>query len=290
MPTISAIRRSAMPASARSMRAMRERGRLRPQRPVAARGHRAREEICALRRTQPHLGDARRPRQAQRPAARWPMRPIPCPRRHRRYCRRQDLELDSFASVEAQLAALADDIAYNNHDIDDGYRAGLFTFAELAEVPIAGRALAEVRAAYPGLDGTRLLYEAIRRLITAHDRGRRRRDASRRLERLSPMQRRRRASRGPRPWSPSRRRCQRSRRLARLSLRPRLPPSAHRAHHGEMPRASCATSSRATAPTRGAAAGMARAGAGAQSLCPPCLRFHRRHDRPLRARRASAPV
>jgi len=81
------------------------------------------------------------------------------------YCAKQDLELATYASVEAQAAALADDIAYNNHDIDDGYRAGLFTFAELAEVPIAGRALAEVRSAYAGIDGTRLLYEAIRRLI-----------------------------------------------------------------------------------------------------------------------------
>ena len=58
------------------------------------------------------------------------------------YCARQDLELATFASVEAQAAALADDIAYNNHDIDDGFRAGLFSFAELAEVPIAARALA----------------------------------------------------------------------------------------------------------------------------------------------------
>ncbi|MGV1013616.1 MAG: deoxyguanosinetriphosphate triphosphohydrolase [Methyloceanibacter sp.] len=83
------------------------------------------------------------------------------------YCAKQDLELASFASVEAQIAALADDIAYNNHDIDDGYRAGLFTFDDLAEVPLAGRVLAVVRAAHPGIDGPRLLYEAIRRLITA---------------------------------------------------------------------------------------------------------------------------
>ena len=83
------------------------------------------------------------------------------------YCARQDLELGTYPSVEAQAAALADDIAYNNHDIDDGFRAGLFSFAELAEVPIAAGALDEVRAAYPGIDGTRLLYEAIRRLIGA---------------------------------------------------------------------------------------------------------------------------
>jgi dGTPase len=83
------------------------------------------------------------------------------------YCAKQDLELATFASVEAQAASLADDIAYNNHDIDDGYRAGLFTFADLTEVPIAGGTLAEVRKAYPGIDGARLLYEAIRRLISA---------------------------------------------------------------------------------------------------------------------------
>ncbi len=83
------------------------------------------------------------------------------------YCARQDLELATHASVEAQVASLADDIAYNNHDIDDGYRAGFFTFDELAEVEIAGRALAAARAAYPGIDGARLLHEANRRLITA---------------------------------------------------------------------------------------------------------------------------
>ena len=83
------------------------------------------------------------------------------------YCAKQDLELATYASVEAQLAALADDIAYNNHDVDDGYRASLFTFAELAEVPIAGRALADVGKAYPSLDCPRRLHEANRRLISA---------------------------------------------------------------------------------------------------------------------------
>jgi dGTPase len=82
------------------------------------------------------------------------------------YCAKQDLELATFASVEAQAAALADDIAYNNHDIDDGFRAGLFGFAELGGVPIAARALGQVRDTYPGVEGTRLLYEAIRRLVT----------------------------------------------------------------------------------------------------------------------------
>jgi dGTPase len=83
------------------------------------------------------------------------------------YCAKQDLELATYASVEAQVASLADDIAYNNHDIDDGYRADCFTFAELAEVPIARRMLHLVDKAYRGADGPRRLYEMNRRLITA---------------------------------------------------------------------------------------------------------------------------
>jgi dGTPase len=83
------------------------------------------------------------------------------------YCAKQDLELATYASVEAQIAALADDIAYNNHDIDDGYRAGFFTFDELAEAGIPGSALAGAKATYPGIEEGRLLNEANRRLITA---------------------------------------------------------------------------------------------------------------------------
>jgi dGTPase len=83
------------------------------------------------------------------------------------YCLKQDLELSTYASLEAQLAALADDITYNNHDVDDGYRAALFTLDDLAAVPLVGRAVAEVREAYPGIDASRALYETNRRLITA---------------------------------------------------------------------------------------------------------------------------
>src|SRR5207302_1432815 len=66
---------------------------------------------------------------------------------------------------EAQVAALADDIAYNNHDIDDGLRAGLFAVADLAEVPLVGPVFDEVARHYPGLAEPRLIHEAIRRLI-----------------------------------------------------------------------------------------------------------------------------
>jgi dGTPase len=83
------------------------------------------------------------------------------------YCASHDLELGTYASLEAQVASLADDIAYNNHDIDDGHRAGCFSFEELAEVPLAARALEVVRDTYPGVEGARLLYEANRRMITA---------------------------------------------------------------------------------------------------------------------------
>jgi dGTPase len=91
----------------------------------------------------------------------------PAPKAFLDYCAKHDLEPSTYASVEAQAASLADDIAYNNHDLDDGYRAGFFSFDELAEVAIAARALAAAHAAYPGIDGPRLLYEANRRLITA---------------------------------------------------------------------------------------------------------------------------
>jgi len=90
----------------------------------------------------------------------------PVPEPVRAYCATQDLELDTYPSVEAQVAALSDDIAYNAHDLDDGYRAGCFCFAELFDAPIAGRLLSEVDAAYPGLEDARRLYEVNRRLIT----------------------------------------------------------------------------------------------------------------------------
>ena len=81
------------------------------------------------------------------------------------YDRRHPLDLASYPGPEAQVAALSDDIAYNNHDIDDGLRAGLFAVADLAEVPLVGPVFAEVAARYPGIEEPRLIHEAIRRLI-----------------------------------------------------------------------------------------------------------------------------
>jgi len=81
------------------------------------------------------------------------------------YVRLQDLQLWSFPSVEAQVAAVADDIAYDAHDIDDGLRAELFGLEEIATVALPGEIVAEIRAAYPGLDAGRLVHEFIRRLI-----------------------------------------------------------------------------------------------------------------------------
>ena len=81
------------------------------------------------------------------------------------YVRDHDLALDTYPSVEAQVAALSDDIAYNNHDIDDGLRAGLFTVKDLADVPLAGPVFKEVAAKFPALDEPRLVHEAVRRMI-----------------------------------------------------------------------------------------------------------------------------
>jgi len=81
------------------------------------------------------------------------------------FSREFDLELDSYAGAEAQVAALADGIAYNNHDIDDGLRAGLFALEDLADLPLVGPLLRELWQRYPGLAAGRLSHELIRRLI-----------------------------------------------------------------------------------------------------------------------------
>src|SRR5690349_11553588 len=82
------------------------------------------------------------------------------------YSKVQDLELWTYASAEAQVAALSDDIAYDAHDIDDGLRADLFTLEDIAAVPLVGNILATIDAQYPGIDPARRVHEVVRGLIT----------------------------------------------------------------------------------------------------------------------------
>jgi len=76
-----------------------------------------------------------------------------------------DLRLDSFASAEAQIAAISDDIAYNNHDVDDGWQAGLLKYDELVDVPLIGPILRQLAAERPGLEERYLRLEGVRRMI-----------------------------------------------------------------------------------------------------------------------------
>ncbi|MDK9697485.1 MAG: deoxyguanosinetriphosphate triphosphohydrolase [Siculibacillus sp.] len=84
----------------------------------------------------------------------------------REYALSQDLWLWSWPSLEAQCAAIADDIAYDAHDIDDGLRAGLLDLEALAEVPLVGAVVDEVGTRHPGLERPRFQQEVIRRIIT----------------------------------------------------------------------------------------------------------------------------
>ncbi len=100
---------------------------------------------------------------AGKPVARYAARGVP--EAILDYSRRQDLELSSYASAEAQIAAIADDIAYDAHDLDDGLRAGMFGIDELASLPAVKDILAQVRARYGEIERPRLVNELTRRLI-----------------------------------------------------------------------------------------------------------------------------
>jgi dGTPase len=84
----------------------------------------------------------------------------------RTFQERQDLELHLFAGLEAQVAAISDDIAYDCHDLEDGLRADLITLANLAEQPLIGPILKAIHAEFSGIEPARAVHELIRRTIT----------------------------------------------------------------------------------------------------------------------------
>ena len=102
--------------------------------------------------------------QAGQPLARYQKRGVPADILNEDA--RLHLELASFAGPEAQVAALADDIAYNTHDLDDGLRAGLFRLGDLLDVPFLADIISEIEAKWPALEESRAIHELGRRLIT----------------------------------------------------------------------------------------------------------------------------
>jgi len=95
-----------------------------------------------------------------------PLKPDHCPPFIKAYNEIYDLQLDEYALLEAQVAAIADDIAYCNHDIDDGLRAGLIVMSDLETIDLTKNILAHIHTTYGSLPQGRLIYELNRRLIT----------------------------------------------------------------------------------------------------------------------------
>ena len=138
--------------------------RVRPQRAGDQDRDPARGALCRVRRAEPDLGDAGGDRQAQRAGVAGRRRGAV---RAGEYDAVHDLELGTHASAEAQVAAISDDIAYNNHDLADGLRAGLFTLEDLRGLPLigavhrgGGRALAGAGAGAAGARGAAAVLRA----------------------------------------------------------------------------------------------------------------------------------
>ena len=153
--------------------------RLRSQRPDPARRDRARAPLSRIRRAEPDLGNARRHRQAQRAADRSGRRGrsgdiarAAVPSAIADYNAMHDLELWSFAALEAQVAAIADDIAYDAHDIDDGLRAGSVCASTISRHAADGGNDRDIGERYPGLDDDGARRRTGARLIALSDRGR----------------------------------------------------------------------------------------------------------------------
>lgn len=88
------------------------------------------------------------------------------PKALQEYNKLNNLELGTYPSLEAQMASLADDIAYVGHDIDDGLRAGLFKISDLLNVPLAGEVFGQVLKKYPDIELSRQMHEAHRRILS----------------------------------------------------------------------------------------------------------------------------
>ena len=187
-----------------------------------------------------------------------------------------------LAPAEAQAAAIADDIAYNSHDLDDGLRAGLIRLDDLADVPLAGASLAELPAA-AGLETQRAIYEINRRMISAmiEDAVRKSRRAWRRCAEQSLAGVRARIRAGDRALGAAT--C-RGAGPARTTSSPRLSPCAVMAVMGARPRRIVRDlferymAEPGVLPDPGARAERD----GQAGRAPRCGRLHRRHDRPLR--------
>ena len=89
-----------------------------------------------------------------------------CRLRLREHAAVQDLQLESWPSLEAQVAALSDDIAYNNHDIDDSIRAGLITLDDLRQLPLTGDILADIDKTHGKIDEKLVRHELVREMIS----------------------------------------------------------------------------------------------------------------------------